>query len=211
MTPSRHGAALAAVALVIAACAGAAAEGISGGDVAAGAVDGVAVPLQVVEEHAEEEATHTEGAAIQSEDLVGAVDHADEHDGELVIAPEVEVPGVRVVEITMTEFAFAPGSIEVSAGETVEFIVTNSGLVEHELRFSNAHRIEEHIASGHEGHGTEGGHHADADVFVVVAAGETAELTATFPEDTTVLTEMVCLIPGHYEAGMVGAVNYVEG
>lgn len=115
----------------------------------------------------------------------------------------------RVVEVTMTEFAFEPESVTVSAGESVRFVVTNEGVIEHELRFSNEHRIEEHLASGHDDHGDEQGHHSeDGDVLVLVAAGETAELVVEFSDDTTIYTMMACLIPGHYEAGMLGAVEY---
>lgn len=114
----------------------------------------------------------------------------------------------RVVEVVMTEFAFSPDSLNVTAGETIKFIVTNEGAVPHELRFSNSHRIEEHLASGHEGHDEEGGHHGEADVLVLVDPGVSEEMTVTFPEDATFFTEMVCLIEGHYEAGMKGLLTY---
>lgn len=116
---------------------------------------------------------------------------------------------IRTIEVTMTEFAFAPDSVDVSAGETVRFLVTNEGVIEHELRLSNEHRIEEHLASGHEDHGGDGHHSEGGDVLVLVAAGETAELVVEFSDDTTVYTMMACLIPGHYEAGMLGALDYV--
>ena len=115
----------------------------------------------------------------------------------------------RTIEIIMTDLAFEPAMIEVSAGETIKFVAVNEGAIEHELRLSNAHRIEEHLASGHEDHEGEGGHHEEGgDQLVLVAAGETGELTITFPEDQTLYTEIACLIPGHYEAGMKGTVAY---
>lgn len=126
-------------------------------------------------------------------------------------AAENTTPADRTVEIAMTEFAFEPASLTVAAGETIEFVVTNDGVVPHEFRLSNAHRIEEHIASGHEDHGDEGegGHHeGDADVVIEVEAGATDTVTVTFPEDATIFTEIACLLPGHYEAGMKGEVTY---
>lgn len=126
-------------------------------------------------------------------------------------AAENTTPADRTVEIAMTEFAFEPASLTVVAGETIEFVVTNDGVVPHEFRLSNAHRIEEHIASGHEDHGDEGegGHHeGDADVVIEVEAGATDTVTVTFPEDATIFTEIACLLPGHYEAGMKGEVTY---
>lgn len=118
--------------------------------------------------------------------------------------------GSRRVEVVMTEFAFDPDAIQVTAGETVTFVVTNVGIVEHELRLSNAHRIEEHIESGHaDHHEDDQGHHMEGgDVTLTVAAGDTGEIEVTFPNDTTIYTEIVCLIPGHYEAGMKGKLTY---
>jgi uncharacterized cupredoxin-like copper-binding protein len=78
----------------------------------------------------------------------------------------------------------------------------NEGAIAHEFRLSNAHRVEEHLASGHEGHDESGGHHGDADVVQQLEPGDEGEVTVTFPEDVSFFTEIACLIPGHYEAGM---------
>ena len=40
-------------------------------------------------------------------------------------------------------------------------------------------------------------------MLVVVQPGDTTHLTFDFPEDATLYTHAACLIPGHYEAGMV--------
>lgn len=121
---------------------------------------------------------------------------------------------VRIVEITMTDFAFEPDRVDVRANEIVRFVVINEGLIDHELRLSNPHRIEEHLASDHGDHGDhedEGGHHEEGgDLFIELQPGETGELVVDFPEDTTIYTEMVCLLPGHYEAGMIGDLMYED-
>ena len=216
MSKKRLGLVLIATALFAAGCSGAAAEQMGAVSPVEGGVmvDEMVIPMEVMSDHADDEVAH------DGESLLPVVEesapHLDDHEDDHAVgtqegvAEELAATQIRTVEVVMSEFAFSPGSIEVSAGETVEFVVINTGMVEHELRFSNAHRIEEHIASGHEGHGTEGGHHADTDVFVTVAPGATAELTVSFPEDTTVLTEIACLIPGHFEAGMKGTVTYVD-
>jgi uncharacterized cupredoxin-like copper-binding protein len=36
------------------------------------------------------------------------------------------------------------------------------------------------------------------------------ELVVTFPEDTTIYASIACLIPGHFEAGMAGALQYSD-
>ena len=132
--------------------------------------------------------------------------NASDHSGNEVAADE----GDRVVTVVMTELAFSPASFEVTAGETITFDVRNEGTIVHEFRLSNDHRIEEHIAEGHQGHGGDGHHgDGDGDVYIELQAGEAGTLTVTFPTDKTIYTEVACLIPGHYEAGMRGDLTYV--
>lgn len=142
----------------------------------------------------------------------GEVDHEDEgsHEDEGEAAHEV-TEADRVIEVEMTEFAFSPASVELTAGETVVFVLTNSGLVDHEFRLSNDHRIEEHIASGHEDHDDEGGHHDEGgDLYIQLTPGATGELMFTVPHDMTLYTDIGCLIPGHHEAGMAGEIVYTD-
>lgn len=147
--------------------------------------------------HADEDHDSEEGHEESS-----ASDHSEEE----VAAGE----GDRVVTVVMTELAFSPASFEVTAGETITFDVRNEGSIVHEFRLSNDHRIEEHIAEGHQGHGGDGHHgDGDGDVYIELLAGEVGTLTVTFPTDTTIYTEVACLIPGHYEAGMRGDLTYI--
>jgi uncharacterized cupredoxin-like copper-binding protein len=187
---------IAGVALIAAACGGTAAS--SDNDVPS-APTTIVSTTTIADDHADDD--HAEET---SDD-----DHADEAD--------------RAIEISMTEFAFGVDALEVAAGETIEFVVTNAGVVPHEFRLSNAHRIEDHIASGHEGHMDDGmaddmddgkdeaeaeGHHEDGDIVMLLEAGETSTIMVTFPDDTTLFTELACLIPGHYEAGMTTEIAY---
>ena len=119
--------------------------------------------------------------------------------------------GDRVVEIVMTDFAFGADPLHVAPGETIEFVVVNGGVVLHEFRLSNAHRIEEHLNDGHDDHDDNAetdGHHENGDVVLTLEAGETGTMTVTLPEDTDLFTEVACLIPGHYEAGMYSGIAY---
>ena len=145
-------------------------------------------------------------------DVATEEDHATEETGQDAVSDDVD----RVIEVDMTEFAFAADSFALTPGETVKFVVTNSGVAEHEFRLSNQDRVDEHIAGGHDDHDEapddddeaahdddEAAHEAGAeDVVLVLAAGETGTLVFTFPENDHDYTAIVCLIPGHYEAGM---------
>ncbi len=89
-----------------------------------------------------EEATAVEEPAATGE--AASVEHVES------ISPSSDAD--RVVEVEMTEFAIDSASFEFTPGETVEFIVTNSGVVEHEFRLSNQDRVDEHVAGGHADH-----------------------------------------------------------
>lgn len=193
-------ASLLVAALVLAACGGA--EPAATTDAQRSATEGNEAPATTTTAVHEDEHTET----THGHDEEGEDDH---EDGSHVDDADADV----VVEVVMDEFAFSPESIEVHAGQTVKFVVHNEGQVEHEFRLSNGHRIEEHIASGHADHeeGSEGGHHGeDADMFVLVDAGATGELVVTFPEDTSIFADIACLLPGHFEAGMVGSIEYSD-
>jgi uncharacterized cupredoxin-like copper-binding protein len=118
----------------------------------------------------------------------GAADEVDDHgDDHGDTATEVVV--------SMTEFSFSPSHIEVEIGSMVTFVVTNDGVAPHEFEVTTP--------EGREGHGHDDHGEASAEKLVL-DPGETAEITVMF--DGT-QDEIACLIPGHYEAGMVLEVN----
>lgn len=205
-THGRRLVALAAVlALTLGACGGGDVQGDEAADPTTTAAEmdnhddsGTATSHEDEADH-QDEVSHEDEATHEDEAM-----HEDEADHEVTEAD-------RVIEVEMTEFAFSPASVELTAGETVMFILTNGGLVDHEFRLSNDHRIEEHMAAGHEDHGDEGGHHDEGgDLYIQIAPGEKGELTFTVPHDMTLYTDIGCLIPGHYEAGMAGEVVYTD-
>lgn len=118
----------------------------------------------------------------------------------------------RVIEVSMTDMAFAPAALDVDAGETVRFVFRNDGAVRHEavvgdLAAQEAHHAEMAEMGGDHGTGHEGmdmgsmPHDEMTDLHsVVVEPGETMEMTHTFD----VAGEMLigCHEPGHWEAGM---------
>ena len=129
-------------------------------------------------------------------------------DGDEAPAAESQPPadGIRTIEIiALDELSFDPGMIEVEAGETVRFVVTNAGSAVHDFYVGTEVEQMAHEAEmGDSGMGMD--HEADPEAeALTLAAGETDELTVTFDEPGTVL--FACHQPGHYDGGMVGTVT----
>lgn len=108
----------------------------------------------------------------------------------------------RTIEVEARDIAFDPTSIEVATGETVTFVVTNTGEALHEFTLGDAAMQEQHAEEMEGGHAGEAHHGPNS---VTVEPGGTAELTWRF-EDAGEL-EYACHVPGHYEAGMRGTIT----
>lgn len=108
----------------------------------------------------------------------------------------------RTIEIDMVDIAFEPGEIEVAAGETVRFVFTNRGEIAHDAFLGDSGAQDEHAEAMADDHGG----HGDDDEGVTVEPGETAEIVHTFGADDEGLI-IGCHQPGHYDAGMVSAVE----
>ncbi|WP_207461363.1 cupredoxin domain-containing protein [Azospirillum sp. SYSU D00513] len=153
----------------------------------------------------------------------GAAGHS--HGTDAVGKPAKASAAKRTIQVTMGDNFFEPETIQVKAGETVRFVVKNSGQFLHEFNLGTAAMHAEHqeqMAMMVE-HGmlTESGinhkmmnmdhskmpgmnhsmkhDHANS---VLVEPGRTGELTWTFTKATAL--EFACNMPGHYESGMVG-------
>ena len=132
---------------------------------------------------------------------------------------EAAIPGApaeaseadRTIEIDANDsLEFDPEAIEVEVGETVTFVVSNTGKAVHEFVLGNETYQEEHEEemSGEGGGEDHGGMDMDDDSNAIsVAPGATEEITWTFDEAGEVLYG--CHEPGHYEGGMVGAIEVV--
>ena len=108
--------------------------------------------------------------------------------------------GVRSVEIQAVDsLRFEPDEVSVDAGETIRFVLVNTGGEDHEFVLGDESLQESHEMDGHEGHGD------DALAAVDLSPGSTVEVTVTFDEPGSLLYG--CHVQGHYEAGMVGTVT----
>jgi uncharacterized cupredoxin-like copper-binding protein len=132
--------------------------------------------------------------------------HAGGHGhGEAIGKPGVAAKASRTVNVDMTDgMRFNPSSIDVKQGETVRFVVTNSGKLKHELVLGTEKELKEHYELMKKNPEME---HADPNM-VTLAGGKTGEIVWQFTKAGKV--DFACLQPGHYDAGMKGAVNVVK-
>jgi len=131
-------------------------------------------------------------------------EHAGGHDDEATAYGE---PGKatqvgRTIEVQAADnMRYAPAAITVRRGETVKFVVKNTGKLPHEFVLGNAQSLKEHAEVMRRYPDME---HDDPNM-VKMAPGGTGNLIWKFTRAGTV--EFACLIPGHYEAGMKGRIR----
>jgi uncharacterized cupredoxin-like copper-binding protein len=111
----------------------------------------------------------------------------------------------RIVRVTMQErnekMLFVPERIEASKDEQIKFVLINSGELEHEFVLATTSENLEHAVAMQTN--PEMGH-ADPNARRV-APNQTSEMVWKFSKPGEF--EFACLIPGHREAGMFGAVD----
>ena len=91
-------------------------------------------------------------------------------------------PGPQIIEVSASEFRFEPRAITIAAGPTT-FLVRNDGMVDHDFVIERGR--------GNAIAATE-----------PISPGATAQLVTTLEAGQYLL---VCAIPGHREARMIGA------
>ena len=120
------------------------------------------------------------------------------------------VPGdpnrsARTVEVMATEsdgkMSFSPDSVEVAHGEQVRFVIVNKGALPHEFTLGDK---AENAAHAKMMAAMPDMKHNDPNA-VTIEPGKTATILWRFSKPG--LFEFACLIPGHYESGMHGAVT----
>lgn len=112
----------------------------------------------------------------------------------------------RTVKVDMSDnMRFTPASIKVRQGETIRFLISNSGKIKHEMVFGSDADLKAHYAAMLKNPEME---HAD-DNQLTLAAGKSGELIWTF--SNAGLVNFACLQPGHYDAGMKGSVTVAAG
>lgn len=110
----------------------------------------------------------------------------------------------RTVQMDMADtMRFSPATLTVRQGDTIRFVVRNRGKVLHEMVIGTDEELKAH-ADMMRKHPTM---EHDAPYMAHVAAGKQGEMVWQFTEVGEF--KFACLIPGHFEAGMVGTVKVV--
>ena len=111
----------------------------------------------------------------------------------------------RTIKVEMSDtMRFTPSRITARRGQTIKFVVTNTGKVRHEMVLGTAGELKAHAALMRKFPEME---HADPNQ-ITVEAGKTVERVWQFTQAGTV--DFACLEPGHFEAGMVGKVEVTQ-
>ncbi|SHK67215.1 Uncharacterized copper-binding protein, cupredoxin-like subfamily [Marinobacter antarcticus] len=157
---------------------------------------------------------------------LGAGAHDDGHGQGATAGKSGKVSDVgRTINVEMHDNYYEPESIQVKPGETLRFVVSNKGNLVHEFNIGTptmheAHQkemmmmVEHGVIQGGKlnrdmmemdmGNGHSMKH--DDPNSVLLEPGESKEVVWTFSEKGSI--EFACNVPGHYQAGMYGDVNF---
>lgn len=111
----------------------------------------------------------------------------------------------RTITVDMTDkMRFNPGNITVRQGETVRFVVVNKGKIMHEMVIGTMQELKEHGEMMKKHPGME----HDEPYMSHVSPGKKENLVWQFTQPGEFY--YACLIPGHFEAGMIGKITVVK-
>ena len=141
-------------------------------------------------------------ALLLSLSVMAAGDHVAGHETDAIGQPGVASRVTRTLHIDMTDaMRFSAANVKVKQGETIRFVLKNTGTVKHEMVLGTGKELKAHDEAMKKFPEME---HADANM-ASVAPGKTGEIIWHFTRAGTV--DFACLQPGHYDAGMRGAVT----
>lgn len=107
----------------------------------------------------------------------------------------------RTVNVDMSDaMRFTPSDVTIRRGDTVKFLISNNGKELHEMVLGTPQELKEHAELMKKFPTME---HADANM-AHVKPGARGEIVWQFTKAGEY--QFACLIPGHFEAGMVGRV-----
>lgn len=157
----------------------------------------------------------------------GAFADAGHGRGSAIGEPGVKSKVSRTVVIKIQDNFYEPETVEVKKGETIRFVLKNSGELLHEFNIGTASMHDNHqkemakmaehgmltatsvnhkmMNMDHSKMGMPSMKHDDPNA-VLLEPGKSGELIWKFTNNAKL--EFACNLPGHYEAGMVGYINF---
>lgn len=112
----------------------------------------------------------------------------------------------RTITIDMADtMRFGPSDITVKEGETIKFVVANKGKMMHEMVIGTMDELKAHGELMKKHPGME---HDEA-YMSHVSPGKKEEMVWQFTKAGEFY--YACLIPGHFEAGMIGKIKVTKG
>ncbi|WP_323751019.1 cupredoxin domain-containing protein [Marinobacter sp.] len=156
--------------------------------------------------------------------IFAAGTHGQGH-GSPIGEPAMASEAGRTITVELHDNYYEPEQIEVSAGETVRFVLTNKGNLVHEFNIGTPSMHEAHqeemammVEHGVIQGGTLNHHMMEMDMgnghtmkhddpnSVLVEPGKSEEIIWTFSNEGNI--EFACNVPGHYQAGMYGEITF---
>lgn len=133
------------------------------------------------------------------------MDHSGGHHGEgmghgqsVVGKPGIEDKVTKVIKVEATDqMRFIHKPFDIKAGETIKFIVTNTGKIMHEFAVGTK---AEHKAHGQMMLANPNMHHGASTGVINIEPGQTETLIWEFSK--AMPAQLACNVPGHYQAGM---------
>lgn len=111
----------------------------------------------------------------------------------------------RTIPIIMADtMRFTPAVLTVKQGETIRFVVRNRGQVLHEMVLGTDEELAQHAALMKQHPGME----HEEPYMAHVGPGQRGEIVWQFSQPGRF--KFACLVPGHFEAGMIGTIEVIS-
>lgn len=141
-------------------------------------------------------------ALLAASAATAAGKHAGGHGESPIGEPGVASKATRTIQVDAADsMRFTPALVAVKKGETVRFVVTNSGKVPHEFSLGTEQELKEHYEVMKKFPGME---HDEANK-ISLKPGQKGEVNNTTFGETP--DDFAFLHPGHYDAGMKGQIK----
>ncbi|MGC4366753.1 cupredoxin domain-containing protein [Hydrogenophaga sp. R2] len=141
-------------------------------------------------------------ASLAASAATAAGKHSGGHDESPIGEPGVAAKVSRTIQVDAADsMRFTPALVTVKKGETIRFVVSNSGKVPHEFSLGTEKELKEHYEVMKKFPGME----HDEPNKISLKPGQKGEVIWRFTKGGVV--DFACLHPGHYDAGMKGQVK----